>query len=363
MSSAAVADVTTTADASSAVGSYPIAVAAGTLAAANYTFTTFNSGTLTVNPATLTVTADNQTKLYGDPDPTLTATITGFVNGDDSGVVSGSADVTTTADASSPVGNYTIAVDAGTLAAANYTFATFNSGDADGEPSPPDRDGGQSDQTLRRPRSDIDGDHYGLRQWRRLHVVSGSADVTTMADASSPVGSYPIAVDAGNTVGRQLHLRHIQQRHADGEPSPPDRDGGQSDQTLRRSRSPTLTATITGFVNGEDSSVVSGSADVTTTADASSPVGSYTIAVDAGTLLGRQLHLRHVQQRHADRQPRLPDRDGGQSDQALRRSRSDVDGDHYGLRQWRRLQRRQRQCGRDDDGRRLEPRRELHHRG
>ena len=50
--------MTTTADASSAVGSYPIAVDAGTLAAANYTFTTFNSGTLTVNPATLTVTAE-----------------------------------------------------------------------------------------------------------------------------------------------------------------------------------------------------------------------------------------------------------------------------------------------------------------
>lgn len=51
---------------------------------------TLNDGTLTVNPATLTVTPDSdQTKVYGDDDPTLTYTATGFVNGDNVNVITG----------------------------------------------------------------------------------------------------------------------------------------------------------------------------------------------------------------------------------------------------------------------------------
>ncbi len=42
------------------------------------------SGDLAVTPAPLTITADNQTKVYGAALPTLTASYTGFVNGDTS---------------------------------------------------------------------------------------------------------------------------------------------------------------------------------------------------------------------------------------------------------------------------------------
>ena len=47
---------------------------------------------------------------------------------------------------------------------------------------------------------------------------------------------------------------------------------------------PALTAAISGFVNGDTSSVVSGSGAPSTTATAASPVGSYTIMVAQGTL-------------------------------------------------------------------------------
>src|SRR5204863_7804694 len=53
----------------------------GSLSATNYTFS-FVGGTLTVGPATLTVTADPKSKVYGAGNPSLTYTITGFVNGD-----------------------------------------------------------------------------------------------------------------------------------------------------------------------------------------------------------------------------------------------------------------------------------------
>jgi hypothetical protein len=47
---------------------------------------------------------------------------------------------------------------------------------------------------------------------------------------------------------------------------------------------PTFTATITGFVNGDTASVVSGTPNLTTTATNASPVGSYTITAALGTL-------------------------------------------------------------------------------
>ena len=42
----------------------------------------FAAGSLTVTPVALTITASNQTKAYGAALPTLTATYSGFVNGD-----------------------------------------------------------------------------------------------------------------------------------------------------------------------------------------------------------------------------------------------------------------------------------------
>src|SRR5205823_2413985 len=47
----------------------------------NYT-TANKSVTLTVNKAVLTVTADNQSRAFGAPDPTFTSVIAGFVNGE-----------------------------------------------------------------------------------------------------------------------------------------------------------------------------------------------------------------------------------------------------------------------------------------
>ena len=47
---------------------------------------------------------------------------------------------------------------------------------------------------------------------------------------------------------------------------------------------PVFTYTITGFVNGDTAAAISGTPTLTTTATASSPVGSYAISVSAGTL-------------------------------------------------------------------------------
>ena len=63
------------------------------------------SATLTVTPATLTVTADPKSMVFGGTVPTLTYTITGYVNADPSTVVTGTATCVTTATSTSPVGD------------------------------------------------------------------------------------------------------------------------------------------------------------------------------------------------------------------------------------------------------------------
>jgi hypothetical protein len=59
---------------------------------------------------------------YGAANPTFTFTLAGFVNGETSGVVSGSAALTTTANSTSPAGTYPISFSTEGLTAANYTF-------------------------------------------------------------------------------------------------------------------------------------------------------------------------------------------------------------------------------------------------
>ncbi len=77
---------------------------------------------VTGTKAVLTVTATSIKVPYGQAIPALTDSITGFVNGDKSTVVTGKPVETTTAKAGSAVGTYPITITQGTLAAANYAF-------------------------------------------------------------------------------------------------------------------------------------------------------------------------------------------------------------------------------------------------
>jgi len=110
---------TTTARAQSDVGAYPTFCSGAV--GGNYTIA-YAAGSLSVAPAPLTVEADNKSRLFGSPNPGLTATISGYVNGDTAAVVHGLPSCTTAAAQYSPGGTYSIVCSQGTLSAANYTF-------------------------------------------------------------------------------------------------------------------------------------------------------------------------------------------------------------------------------------------------
>jgi hypothetical protein len=117
---------TTTATARSAPGNYPIVVALGSLAAANYTFK-FVAGTLAVTRAPLTVAANSVSVPYDQAIPKLTYTVKGFVNGDTSSLLRGTPVESSTAIKGSNYGTYPIAIAQGTLTAnSNYSFQFVN---------------------------------------------------------------------------------------------------------------------------------------------------------------------------------------------------------------------------------------------
>jgi len=92
-----------------------------------YSAATPVSDTFAVNQAVLTVSGNNAAMNYGDAGfPAFSDNITGYVNGDGPGVVSGSAAFSTNATLSSTPGSYTLYVTQGTLAAANYSFTFVN---------------------------------------------------------------------------------------------------------------------------------------------------------------------------------------------------------------------------------------------
>jgi hypothetical protein len=95
-------------------------------AAGNYTLSQPVMLLANITPITLTVSAANQSKTVGLPNPPLTVNYSGFAGNDGTNVLTGAPNVSTTATANSPPANYPITVSTGTLSATNYVFTFVN---------------------------------------------------------------------------------------------------------------------------------------------------------------------------------------------------------------------------------------------
>jgi hypothetical protein len=275
--------LSTTATASSPAGSYPITAAQGTLAAANYAFS-FTAGTLTVGKAMLTVTANNAGMTYGAGSlPALSASYTGFANGDTAAVLSGAPSLSTTATASSPAGSYPITAAQGTLAAANYSF-TFASGALTVNRAPLSVTANNASMTYGAGSLPVFSASYsGFVNGDTGAVLSGAPSLTTAASAGSSAGSYPITAAQGTlaaanyafsftagtlTIGRAMLTV----------------TANNASMTYGAPSLPTFSATYSGFANGDTAAVLSGAPSLSTTATASSPAGTYPITPASGSL-------------------------------------------------------------------------------
>jgi hypothetical protein len=271
---------TTVADTNSSVGTYAITPTlvdpSGKLT--NYSVTT-KSGTLWVNLAVLTVTADPQSRSYGAANPTLTATISGFVNGDtQAATVSGAPLLSTTATPANNTGVYPILVNLGTLSATNYTFAfvngtlTVNPALLTGTADPKSRLYGAANPPFT-------VSYSGFVNGQDSNVVSGMLSGSTPATTNSPVGTYPISV--GGQSAPNYTIQYVNSTLT--VVAAPLLVTGDNTTRAYGQPNPSFTATISGWVNGEDTNVLGGALVLTSPAQTNSPVGLYPIIPDGLT--------------------------------------------------------------------------------
>ncbi len=276
--------LTTGATQSSGVNLYQI-FASGAVAA-NYTITPL-IGTLTITPATLTVVPDNLLKSPGTPNPTLTWTYQGFVNGDGTSVVFNPPILSTTATVASPPGAYPITAIGGV--AQNYTLAyvagtlTVIPGQTITFAALPPKTYGDADFNLTATASS------GLA----VNYTSGNTAVATVS-ASGVVH----IVSAGNTVitasqpgSTNFSAATPVSRTLTVNPAPLTITADNQTR-IYNVPNPVLTLTYTGFVNGETTAVLSTQPVVTTAALINSNVGTYPITVSGA--VGANYAITHV---------------------------------------------------------------------
>src|SRR6185437_12250876 len=255
----------TSADATAAVGTYPIVpvLVDPNSKLGNYTVTATN-GTLTVTPAPLSVTAANANMVFGDAVPTLTGTVSGIKNGDNiTGVY------TTTATSASPVGTYPItasASDNGTGKLTNYTVTPVNA-TLTINPAPLAVSGANASMVFGDSVPALTGTITGLKNGNTIGTT-----FVTPATSASPVGSYaivPTVTDPNNVLSN--YTLTVVNGVLQISPAPLTVTAADASRVFG-DPNPVFTGTITGIKNGDNITATYSSATDPTTA-----VGTYPI--------------------------------------------------------------------------------------
>jgi hypothetical protein len=254
-------DLDTTATGASDVGDH--SVARGTIAADSNYALSFVDGNLTITQRPITVTADDQSRIYGDANPALTHQLTGgsLVNGD---TFLGS--LSTTATATSNVGAHL--VTQGTLALPNYAL-TFNDGTLNI---------GVRDVTVTADgQTNIYGDADPLLTYSNSDLGAGEPLVGNLGRTGGEnVGSYAINQGSVTNAGNANYLITFLPNALAITPRALT-ISADNDLKVEGDANPQLTASGTGFANGESVANLSGVLSLATAAIDSSPIGSYAI--------------------------------------------------------------------------------------
>ncbi|QYM79145.1 filamentous hemagglutinin N-terminal domain-containing protein [Horticoccus luteus] len=228
----------------------------------------------------LTYTADSFARTYGAANPALTFTRSGLIGGvtDD---VTGAPTLAATATQSSGAGAYAINISAGTLASSNYDFG-FVPGTLTIDRAPLTITANDQTRRINLANPDFDATFSGFVLGETSSALAGTLAFATPATLSSPAGTYAITPSgltsanyAISFVPGTLTLTQITALLIS------------ADDFSRTygAANPTFTASYTGFVNGETSSVVSG-LQFNTAATQTSGIGTYTITPFGATAAG-----------------------------------------------------------------------------
>lgn len=263
------ATASTQADALSNVGTYVIT--ADGAAATNYDFN-YIDGLLTVNKAIVTVTAGNASRIYGDANPSIGTSYSGFRNNQNHTVLTALATSTSTADETSNVGTYDTTSSG--AAAQNYDFNYVNGTLTIGQATLTATAGnGTREYGATNPSFSVN--YAGFKNTDTILDIDTLATASSTAGATDSVGNYATraagALDnnyAFNYVDGILNITQAELIATAGNAT-----------RVAGTANPAFTISYTGFRNGEGIGVINTLATASTTAGLATPVGNYAITV------------------------------------------------------------------------------------
>jgi len=170
------------------VGNY--AINQGTVSANNYTIT-YNGANLTIDPAALTITAEAKSKTYGGTDPALTYTVSGFVNGDTTAIMTGGL----TRASGENTGNY--AINQGTVAATSNYTVSYTGANLTIDPATLTVTANDQTKTQGSVNPPLTITYSGFVNGDTETSLTTQPTATTTATTASPAGPYPIIPDGG----------------------------------------------------------------------------------------------------------------------------------------------------------------------
>jgi len=265
--------VSTTASKSSSAGDYPITLTGGM--DNNYTIVKQN-GTLTIKKLVLTATADDKSKVYGEANPTLTITYTGFLLGEGPSAIDDPPIPNTGAVINSPVGTYDINLSAGSDI--NYqinnvsgtliiTKATIIATTDDKV-----RSYGEDNPTLT-------VSYSGIIPGDDASMVDNPPVPSTTATAFSDPGNYTITLTTGSdnnyyisTINGTLTITKAALLAI-----------AENKSKIYGEPNPVLTIRYEGFSGGEDASVLDVAPTVSTSVVENTLAGEYPISISTGS--------------------------------------------------------------------------------
>ena len=235
----------------------------------NYDFT-YVDGVLTVNKATLLVTADSVSREYGDSNPSIGVTYTGFKNGENDSVIGTLATGSSAANALSNVGSY--ATTASGAFDDNYTFS-YTNGTLTVTKAMLTATADDKTRTYGASAPAYTFTYTGFKNGQNASVINVGAAGSTTATSTSDVGNY--AITGSGASDNNYDFTYVAGNLAITKATLTVRaDDVSRDQGLAN---PPLTVTYSGFRNGENSSVINTLATASTTANAGSAIGTYAI--------------------------------------------------------------------------------------
>lgn len=275
---ATIPTATCSATVTSPVGEYGITVTE--VMDDNYTLQ-YQNGTLTVTKAPLTVRPDDKAKIYGEQNPTLTLTYSGFKNNETTAVLLNQPMASTTAKTMSKVGDYPIVAEGGE--ARNYQLIyeegilTIKKATLTVKLNNASREYG-FDNTY-------DITYSGFKGDDNVSDLNALPTVMTMATASSSVGTYQMTLEGGYDDNYEYAFTYT---------------GSYSYATLTVTKAPltviaddkvyvkdsndfpSFSMTFSGFRNGDTEANIEQWPNIYCSANRNSPVGQYPITLSGG---------------------------------------------------------------------------------